>query len=72
MDDEANNHSDHVHSQLPGHHLQVLDGDDLTTDETGNTEGRVPEEMKELLLFHKISLRAKKTKNLSEHKFHFT
>ena len=54
MDDEANNDSDHVHSQLPGHHLQVLDGDDLTTDETGNTEGRVPEEVKKLLLFHKI------------------
>lgn len=44
MDDEANNYSDHIHAQLPGHHLQVLDGDDLTTDETGNTKGRVPDE----------------------------
>lgn len=51
MDDEANNHSDHVHAQLPGHHLQILDGNDLTTDETGNTEGRVPDKMTMLWLF---------------------
>lgn len=51
VDDEANNHSHHVHAQLPGHHLQVLDGDDLTTDETGNTKGGVPDEAKKLLLF---------------------
>lgn len=42
VDDESNDHSDHVHAQLPAHHLQVLDWDDLTTDETGDTEGRVP------------------------------
>ena len=31
VDDEANNHSHHVHAKLPGYHLQVLDGDDLST-----------------------------------------
>lgn len=50
MDDEADNHSHHVHAQLPGHHLQVLDGDDLTTDQTGNTKGRIPGKTKMLLL----------------------
>ncbi len=50
MDDEANNYSHHIHAQLSGHHLQVLDGDDLTADEAGNTKGRVPDEMKNLLL----------------------
>lgn len=55
MDDEADDHSHHVHSQLPGHHLQVIDGDDLTTDETGDTKGRVPDEAEEKLLsFHSI------------------
>lgn len=49
MDDEADNHSNHVHSQLPGHHLQVLDGDDLTTDQTSNTKWRVPEKLEKLL-----------------------
>lgn len=42
VDDESHDHSHHVHAQLPPHHLQVFDGDDLTTDETGDTEGRVP------------------------------
>lgn len=50
MDDESNNHGHHVHAQLPCHHLQIFDGDDLTTDQTGNTEGRVPVQMKKLLL----------------------
>lgn len=50
MDDEANNYSHHVHAQLPGNHLQILDGNYLTTDQTGNTQGRVPDEMKKLSL----------------------
>lgn len=44
MNDESDNDSDHVHAQLPGNHLQILDGDDLTTDQAGNTERRVPDE----------------------------
>lgn len=42
MDDEPDDHSHHIHAQLPGYHLQVLDGDDLTADETGDTKWRVP------------------------------
>lgn len=42
VDDQTNNHSHHVHAKLPGHHLQVLNGDDLATNQTGNTKGRVP------------------------------
>lgn len=42
VDDEADDHSHHIHAQLPGYHLQVLNGDDLTADKTGDTEGRVP------------------------------
>lgn len=38
MDDEAHYHSDHIHPQLPGNHLQVSNGDDLPTDEAGNTD----------------------------------
>lgn len=49
MDDESDNHSDHIHAQLPCHHLQVLDGDDLTTNETGDTKRRVPVKIKKLL-----------------------
>lgn len=49
MDDESHDHSHHVHSQLPSHHFQVFDGDDLTTDETGDTEGRVPVQGQELI-----------------------
>lgn len=45
VDDEANDHSDHIHAQLPGHHFQVLDGNDLATNKTGNTKGRVPVQM---------------------------
>lgn len=51
MDDESNDHSHHIHAQLRCYHLQVFDGDDLTTDETGNTKGRVPVQMNKLLLF---------------------
>lgn len=51
VDDEANDHSHHIHAQLPGYHFQVLNGDDLTTDETGNTEGRVPVQVYKLVLF---------------------
>lgn len=42
VDDESHDHRHHVHSKLPPHNFQVFDGDDLTTDETGDTEGRVP------------------------------
>ena len=44
MDDETHYHSDHIHPQLPRHHLQVINGDDLSTDEAGNTNGGVPED----------------------------
>ena len=43
MDDETHNHGDHIHPQLPRNHLQVSNGDDLSTDETGNTNRGVPE-----------------------------
>lgn len=55
MDDEANNHSNHVHSQLPGHHLQVLDGDDLTTDQASDTKWRVPIKKKASVITYLIS-----------------
>lgn len=48
MDDEADDHGHHVHAQLPGYHLQVFDGDDLTADETGDTERRVPAQAQKL------------------------
>lgn len=51
MDDEADDHGHHIHAQLPGYHLQVLNGDDLTADETGDTEGRVPVQVQRLQSF---------------------
>lgn len=42
MNDEANDDCDHVHPQLSGHDFQILDGDNLATDQAGNTEGRIP------------------------------
>lgn len=51
VDDEADDHSHHIHAQLPGDHLQVLNGDDLTADETGDTEGRVPVQAQRLQSF---------------------
>lgn len=42
MDNQTHDDCDHVHSQLTSHHLQIIDGDDLSTDETGNTDWRVP------------------------------
>lgn len=42
MDDEAHYHGNHVHPQLPGNHLQVSNGDDLSTDEASNTQRGVP------------------------------
>lgn len=42
MDDEAHDYCHHIQSQLPSNHFQIGDGDDLPTDETGNTNGRVP------------------------------
>lgn len=43
VNDEANDHSHHVHAQLPSDHFKILDGNDLATNQTGNTEGRVPD-----------------------------
>lgn len=43
MDDETHYHSDHIHPQLPRNHLQVSNGDDLSTDETGNTKRGIPD-----------------------------
>lgn len=43
MDDEPHYHCDHIHPQLPRNHLQVSNGDDLSTDEAGNTERRIPD-----------------------------
>lgn len=51
VDDESHDHSHHVHSQLPPHRLQVFNGDDLSTDETGNTEGRIPVRGKSWIYF---------------------
>lgn len=42
MDDKAHYHGNHVHPQLPGNHLQVSNGDDLSTDEASNTQRGVP------------------------------
>ena len=56
MDDEANNHSHHVHAKLPGNHLQVLYGDDLATNQTRNTKGRVPYGVKSHVLFVTLNL----------------
>lgn len=42
VDDETHDHGYHVHSQLPGNHLQVSDGDDLSTDEASDTQRGVP------------------------------
>lgn len=56
MDDEADDHGHHIHAQLPGYHLQVLNGDDLTADETGDTEGRVPVQVQRLQSFLQIWL----------------
>lgn len=62
VDDESDNHSHHIHAQLPCHHFQVFDGDDLTTDETGNTKWRVPVKMQKLL----FKLMLKLSFNLAE------
>lgn len=51
VDDEADDHGHHIHAQLPADHLQVLNGDDLTADETGDTEGRVPVQVQRLQSF---------------------
>lgn len=42
VDDEANNHCHHVHAELLGHGLQVTDGGDLSTDQRGDADRRVP------------------------------
>lgn len=42
VDDETHDHGYHVHAQLPGNHLQVSDGDDLSTDEASDTQRGVP------------------------------
>lgn len=42
MDDQTNDNCYHVHSQLPGHYLQIFYGDDLSTDEAGDAEGWIP------------------------------
>lgn len=44
VDDQTNNNRHHVHPQLPGHHLQIFNRDDLSTDQAGDAEGRVPTE----------------------------
>lgn len=49
VDDQAHYHGDHVHAQLPGHHLQVRDGDDLSTDEAGDSKGGVPSGRHEMI-----------------------
>lgn len=46
VDDEANNHSYHIHAKLPCYHLQVLNGDDFATDQTCNTKRGVPDGLK--------------------------
>lgn len=43
MNNETHYHSDHIHPQLPCNHFQVSDWDDLSTDEAGNTDRRVPD-----------------------------
>lgn len=42
MDDEAHNDCEHVHPQLLGHHLQVINWNDLATDQTRNPHRRIP------------------------------
>lgn len=42
MNDEADDDCDHVHPQLSGHYFQIMDGDNLATDQTGDTKGRIP------------------------------
>lgn len=42
VDDETHDDGYHVHAQLPGNHLQVSDGDDLSTDEASDTQRGVP------------------------------
>ncbi len=42
MDDQTNNNRHHVHPQLPAHHLQIFDRDDLSTDQASDAKGRVP------------------------------
>lgn len=50
MDDETHYHSDHIHPQLPRNHLQVSNGDDLSTDEAGNTKRGIPEGKRRICL----------------------
>lgn len=38
MDEESHNHGDHIHPKLLCNHLQVSNGDDLSTDKAGNTK----------------------------------
>lgn len=52
MDDEANDHCHHVHAQLPSNDLQVLNGNDLAADQTGNTKWRVPDDIKKHIFNH--------------------
>lgn len=42
MNDQTDYDRDHVHAQLPGHHLQVTDGGNFAADEGGDAYGRVP------------------------------
>lgn len=44
MDDKADYHSNHVHSQLSCNHLQVSNRDDFSTDEASNTNRGIPED----------------------------
>lgn len=44
VDQQAHHDGHHVHTQLPGHHLQVSDGGYLPGDERGDANGRVPED----------------------------
>lgn len=43
VDDESHDDGYHVHPKLPCNHLQVSDGDDLSTDKAGDTQRRVPD-----------------------------
>lgn len=43
VDEESHDHGDHIHPKLPCNHLQVGDGDDLSTDKAGDTKRRVPD-----------------------------
>ncbi len=44
MDHQAHDDGHHVHTQLPGHHLQVSDGRNLPRNQRGDANGRVPEQ----------------------------